>query len=111
MAPDNDDAASRGMRRLLRTRSHAPPILPASKEAPSREAQAQIVPATTLTGLAPLCVRILVAAQMLGIGRTKVYELINAGELETIKLGESVLITTASLASFVARHAQSRSGR
>lgn len=111
MAPDKDDATSRGMRRLLRTRSHAPPVLTAPKEAPRPEAPDQTVSPTTVTGVAPLCVRILVAAQMLGIGRTKVYELINAGELETIKLGESVLITTASLASFVARHAQLRSGR
>ena len=74
-------------------------------------AQTETIPATTVIGVTPLCVRILVAAQMLGIGRTKVYQLINAGELETIKLGESVLITTESLGSFVARHAQSRSRR
>ncbi|WP_404337924.1 helix-turn-helix domain-containing protein [Sphingomonas sp. MMS12-HWE2-04] len=45
---------------------------------------------------------------MLGIGRTKVYQLINRGELETIKLDESVLIPVRSLEAFVARHSVAR---
>ena len=52
---------------------------------------------------APLCVRVGVAARMIGIGRTKFYELINAGEVETIKLGTATLIPTASLAALVER--------
>jgi len=55
-----------------------------------------------------LCVRIPIASQMLGIGRTKTYELIEAGELETIKLGKAVLITTKSLEAFVRRHAKTQ---
>ena len=51
----------------------------------------------------PLCVRVGVAARMIGIGRTKFYELINAGEVETIKLGNATLIPTASLAALVER--------
>ena len=51
----------------------------------------------------PLCVRVGVAARMIGIGRTKFYELINAGEVETIKLGSATLIPTASLAALVER--------
>ena len=51
----------------------------------------------------PICVRVGVAARMIGIGRTKFYELINAGEVETIKLGSATLIPTASLAALVER--------
>ena len=35
---------------------------------------------------APLCVRVNVAARMIGIGRTKLYELISNGEVEVIKV-------------------------
>ena len=52
---------------------------------------------------APLCVRVGVAARMIGIGRTKFYELINAGEVETIKLGAATLIPTASLVALIER--------
>jgi len=45
----------------------------------------------------PICVRVNDAARMIGIGRTKLYELIAAGEVETVKLGKSTRITTASL--------------
>ena len=52
----------------------------------------------------PICVRVNDAARMIGIGRTKLYELISSGELETIKIGKSTRITTASLQRLVARH-------
>jgi excisionase family DNA binding protein len=45
----------------------------------------------------PICVRIDVATRMIGIGRTKLYELIASGELEAIKIGRGTRITTASL--------------
>jgi excisionase family DNA binding protein len=51
----------------------------------------------------PICVRINDAARMIGIGRTKLYELIAAGEVETVKLGKSTRITTASLHDLVRR--------
>jgi excisionase family DNA binding protein len=51
----------------------------------------------------PLCVRVNVAAQMIGIGRTKFYQLISDGEVEVIKVGNATLITTASLSAFVER--------
>jgi excisionase family DNA binding protein len=51
----------------------------------------------------PLCVRVNVAARMIGIGRTKFYELISNGEVEVIKLGTATLITTASLNAMIAR--------
>ena len=47
--------------------------------------------------LEPLTVRIPVAVQLTGIGRSKLYELIAAGEIETAKVGASTLIAVASL--------------
>ena len=52
----------------------------------------------------PICVRVNDAARMIGIGRTKLYELISSGELETIKIGKATRITTASLHRVVERH-------
>jgi excisionase family DNA binding protein len=42
------------------------------------------------------------AAQLLGVGRTMVYELIRAGRLRSIKLGGARRITPAALADLVA---------
>lgn len=39
----------------------------------------------------------------IGVGVTKGYELINAGELEAFKIGRATRITTASIDAFVAR--------
>ena len=52
----------------------------------------------------PLCVRVNDAALMIGVGRTKLYELISRGELETVKIGKATRITTASLHRLVERH-------
>jgi excisionase family DNA binding protein len=51
----------------------------------------------------PLCVRVNVAARMIGIGRTKFYQLISDGEVEVIKVGNATLITTASLNAMIER--------
>ena len=51
----------------------------------------------------PICVRVNDAARMIGIGRTKLYELISSGELETVKIGKATRITTASLHALVNR--------
>lgn len=51
----------------------------------------------------PICVRVNDAAHMIGVGRTKLYELIAAGEIETVKLGKSTRVTTASLHDLVKR--------
>lgn len=50
-----------------------------------------------------LCLRVNDAASMIGVGRTKLYELIAAGEVRTIKLGKSTRITTESLHDLVQR--------
>jgi excisionase family DNA binding protein len=49
----------------------------------------------------PLTVRIPVAVRLTGIGRSKIYELIAAGKLDTVKVGASTLITVASLKRLV----------
>jgi len=51
----------------------------------------------------PICVRVNDAAHMIGIGRTKLYELISSGELEVVKIGKATRITTASLHRLVER--------
>lgn len=53
--------------------------------------------------LDPICVRVNDAARMIGVGRTKLYELIAAGEVETVKLGKSTRVTTASLHDLIRR--------
>lgn len=52
----------------------------------------------------PICVRVTDAARMIGVGRTKLYQLISNGELETIKIGKVTRITMASLHRLVERH-------
>lgn len=58
---------------------------------------------TELRSAEPICVRVNDAARMIGIGRTKLYELIATGELETVKIGKATRITTASLHALVER--------
>lgn len=50
-----------------------------------------------------LSVRVGEASRMIGIGRTKLYELINAGDLEKIKIGRATLITVRSLCQLIER--------
>jgi excisionase family DNA binding protein len=49
----------------------------------------------------PLTVRVREACRLTGIGRSKLYELIAAGEIEILKVGTITLIPTGSLQSFV----------
>lgn len=50
-----------------------------------------------------LTVRVTEAARLLGIGKTKIYELIGAREIEIIKLGRATLVIRASLEAFIER--------
>ena len=43
------------------------------------------------------------ACASLDLGRTKLYELINAGELETVTVGDRRLVVCSSLQEFVER--------
>jgi excisionase family DNA binding protein len=58
---------------------------------------------TAATLSEPICVRVNDAARMIGVGRTKLYELIAAGEVEAFKLGKSTRITTSSLHNLIKR--------
>lgn len=49
----------------------------------------------------PLAVKIPVAVQISGIGRTKLYELIGNGRIETVKVGRATLVIVASLRRFI----------
>ena len=51
----------------------------------------------------PLTVRIRDACRMTGIGRSKLYELIGRGEIETIKIGAITLVPVAGLEDFLSR--------
>lgn len=49
----------------------------------------------------PLTVRIREACRLTGIGRSKLYELIAAGEIEILKVGTITLIPMAALERFL----------
>lgn len=49
----------------------------------------------------PLAVRIPEACRLTGIGRSKLYELIRAGEIPTIKVGTITLVPVSGLAEFL----------
>lgn len=49
----------------------------------------------------PLTVRISEACRMTGIGRSKLYELIGAGNIRTVKVGTITLVPVESLRNFL----------
>ncbi|WP_157219341.1 helix-turn-helix domain-containing protein [Flavisphingomonas formosensis] len=49
----------------------------------------------------PVTVRIPEAMRMLGLGRSKLYELIGDGQIATIKVGRSRLVVMRSIHDFV----------
>lgn len=51
--------------------------------------------------IAPLSVRIKEACRMTGIGRSKLYELIAAGDIEVIKVGSMTLVPVDALRTFL----------
>ena len=54
--------------------------------------------------LEPICVRVPEAVRLTGIGRSTLYELINAGDIETVKVGRSTFIKYDSLKRLFERH-------
>lgn len=52
---------------------------------------------------APLLLTVPEAAKVLGIGRTKVFELIRRGELQSVKIDNSRLLAPAFLEAYVAK--------
>jgi excisionase family DNA binding protein len=59
----------------------------------------------TAAAVTPLLLTIPQAASVLAVGRTTVYELIGAGDLEAVHIGRSVRIPVDALQSFVNRRA------
>lgn len=49
----------------------------------------------------PLTVTVDGAKKVLGIGHTKIYELIGAGKLQTVKIGRRTLVKTDSIRALV----------
>jgi len=60
-------------------------------------------PPPASTDTQPLTVRIPIAMRMTGIGRSKLYQLIKAREIETVKIGSSTLIPVESLRQLIER--------
>ena len=52
---------------------------------------------------APITVRVPEAARMLGISRSRIYELITFGDIEIVKLGRATLVPIASLHALIER--------
>ncbi len=52
----------------------------------------------------PICVRVAAAVKLTGIPRSTLYELIGAGEIETVKIGRSTFILYASLKRLFEKH-------
>jgi excisionase family DNA binding protein len=53
--------------------------------------------------LAPRLVTIAVAARLLGVGRTTIYELIARGDIDTVHIGRSARVPVCSLDAFVSK--------
>ena len=49
----------------------------------------------------PLTVRVVTAVRLTGLSRSRLYELIQSGELATVKIGRTTLIPFKSLRSLV----------
>ena len=50
----------------------------------------------------PLTVRISTAVRITGLSRSRIYELIQSGDLETVKVGRATLVKFGSLKSLTA---------
>lgn len=62
----------------------------------SRPIETEVAPPESET-IAPISVRIPTAVRMTGIGRSKLYELIQEGAIDVVKIGAATLIPVASL--------------
>jgi excisionase family DNA binding protein len=55
-----------------------------------------------------LLLRPVEAAEAIGIGRSKVYELLAAGELPSVRVGSSVRVPVDALRAWIARQLEAR---
>lgn len=56
----------------------------------------------------PITVRVREACRITGIGRSKLYELISAGDIEIIKVGSITLVPMDALEAFIGAQRQMR---
>lgn len=66
-----------------------------------KNASSQATAEGRAASLAPLTVRVSEACRLTGIGRSKLYLLINEGHIRTIKVGSMTLIPMRSLEAFL----------
>ncbi len=59
-------------------------------------------------GTEPLTVRVPVALKMVGLSRSKFYEMVQDGEIEIVKVGRSTLVVVGSLRDFIERRRRRR---
>jgi excisionase family DNA binding protein len=62
-------------------------------------------PNDTEAGMEPLTVRVSTAVKLTGISRSRIYELIQSGDLEVKKIGRSTLIPFPALKRLIASKA------
>ena len=77
------------------------PRMPDSRDRPVEDADARF--GRPWSG--PLVVRPRQACEMLSIGMTRLYELLNEGQLQSLRYGRARRVTTASIHAFIERHA------
>ncbi len=61
------------------------------------------VPAAPTSPAAPLLLAVVEAAELLGVGRSTLYELINTGQLRTVKVGRRRLVHRNAITEFAQR--------
>ncbi|EAT08855.1 hypothetical protein SKA58_16793 [Sphingomonas sp. SKA58] len=54
-------------------------------------------------GLAPITVRVAAAVRLTGLSRSRIYELIQAGDIEIVKVGRATLVRYDSLQRLLGR--------
>jgi excisionase family DNA binding protein len=74
----------------------------------SGELESEQGQASAVAEVAPLLLTIPQAATVLAVGRTTVYELIGAGDLEAVHIGRAVRVPVDALRAFVDRQRVSR---
>lgn len=72
-----------------------------TQQEPSQLAHEQQLPSTTLE---PLLVRVEEAARLLSLGRSTIYELMDSGELPSVRCGTARRIPVAALRKWVEEH-------
>ena len=74
------------------------------KSNPSANPDPDCAASVDVPAMEPICVRIATAVELTGIGRSTLYELIAAGEIETVKVGRSTFIRYDSLKRLFEKH-------